>query len=152
MGLFNHQHKYRDWVLGANDSNGVRDVRTSIVGVVPDRESPRAHDAVTSGDAAAAAGWIAAGVMAFITAIVKLRSWWSSESRQIRYDQSSIDWQADREKEIDDMRKQINAMWGHKVDDAKRLSELDSENRYLKERVAFLEQRIAVLEAQGGTP
>lgn len=93
-----------------------------------------------------AAGWIAAGCIVFVGVIIKMRGFWSAESRQIRYDKSSIDWQADREREIEELRAQVKAMWGHKVDDAKKISQLEAENSHLQQKVGFLEQRIAILE------
>ena len=96
------------------------------------------------------AGTIAAGVIVFIGVLIKARSVWSSTSKQIDYDQHAMNWQADRQKELDQMRIERNKAWEQRVHDAQRIAQLEGENQLLQHKVGMLETRIAILE--GKTP
>lgn len=145
MEFHNDQHKRGNWVLGTEHGFGMRSGDSVRVGSVQNSKDTGEIDTMSDGGIA---GAIAAFTTAVILTIIKLRSKWSSAEKQVSFDKDSVAWQADRQKELDEIRKEREKMWEQRVKDAQRIAQLESENLFLQHKIGTLETRMARLEME----
>jgi len=105
---------------------------------------------------AESAGYIAAAVAAFVAGILKLRTVMSGDRRKIAHDDNTTKWEASLLEENESLRKQILEMdtknresWERHVQDAQKISRLETEQHYLSEKVGYLEAKVAQLSGKG---
>ena len=145
MGLHDDQPKRGVGLLGSGDGVGMRDGGPVRVGTVQDRKGTGAFNSMSDGEVG---GVISAGVLVFIGILLKLRTLFSSSSKQVAYDNAAANWQADRQKELDEMRSARDKAWEQRVKDGARIAQLEAEVQFLQYKNSSLETRISVLEGK----
>lgn len=99
------------------------------------------------------AGYIAAGVAAFIAGAFRVRTMLSSDKRKITHDENTSKWEASILEENAELRKQIttNAVkneeaWLRHVDDGKRIAQLQTELQYVRQELSDVRVQLAQLK------
>lgn len=105
---------------------------------------------------AESAGYIAAAVAAFVAGILKLRTVMSGDRRKIAHDDNATKWEASLLEENDSLRKALADMdtknresWERHVQDAQKISRLETELHYVREEVARLQSNVALISGKG---
>lgn len=101
---------------------------------------------------AESAGYIAAAVTAFVAGALKLRTTMSGDRRKIAHDENATKWETSILEENESLRKRIaeqdvkyQESWLRHVQDAQRISQLETEQHYLRQEVGHLKSEIAQL-------
>lgn len=106
---------------------------------------------------AESAGYIAAGVAAFIAGALRLRTMLSSDRRKITHDDNTSRWEESILKENTELRsqivdrdKRIDASYQKHLDDVRRITQLEGDLQRLQEEIGRLQTTVAQLG--GKTP
>lgn len=135
-------------IPSAHSGIGIRRSALGVLGTHSYSHTAGAPDTVITD--AESAGYIAAGVSAFVAAALKLRTVISGDRRKIAHDDNATKWENSILEENESLRKRIaeqdvkhQEAWLRHVQDVQRISQLETEQHYLRQEVGHLKAEIA---------